>query len=250
MDEKVVLEEIKKLLSLCTVEERLSIFKDLRSEFGIHAIEKKLNTQAELILEAINRDDTGLTYRMLRGVIAEAAFEIEVLAKLKTIKDITPNGDLPYDYLLSHNRSNIKVQVKLQRSVESKPMVANQALKKYSSQMFVVETQKTRAGKDKSTNEDTRPYKFGEFDILAVSMQPSTKLWSKYMYTVANWLIPSTTDKNRIAKFQPVAFAANDDWTDDLITCIQWFESNIQKTIRYHHVANSADIPLFQKDKT
>ena len=28
----------------------------------------------------------------------------------------------------------------------------------------------------------TRPYRFGEFDILAVSMHPSTNDWNRFMY--------------------------------------------------------------------
>lgn len=228
-----ILDEIKTLLSKCSVEQRLFLFKELRHEFGIHAIEQKLNTQAELILEAINRDDTGLTYRMLRGVIAEAAFEIEVVSKLSGWKDNTPDGDLSYDYLLSYNSLNVKVQIKLQRSLGHKPMLASQALRKYSSSMFVVETQKTRAGKDKATNEDTRPYKFGEFDILAVSMQPSTGKWSSYMYTPSSWLLPSSADDTRIAKFQPIAMSSNEDWTDNFLTCVEWLQKGTKKTIKH-----------------
>lgn len=40
--------------------------------------------------------------------------------------------------------------------------------------MYVVETPRTRGGKDLTSGEDTRPYRYGEFDILAVSMHPST----------------------------------------------------------------------------
>jgi hypothetical protein len=231
MNEDQVLNEIKSLLSKCTVEQRMFLFKELRHEFGIHAIEQKLNTQAELILEAINRDDTGLTYRMLRGVIAEAAFEIEVVSKLTEWKDITPDGDLPFDYLLTDGDIKVTVQIKLQRSVDYKPMLASQALKKYSSNMFVVETQKTRAGKNKTTNEDTRPYRFGEFDILAVSMQPSTGNWSDYMYTVSSWLIPSGKDERHISKFQPIAKTSNDDWTDNFFECVKWLKKDVKKTI-------------------
>jgi hypothetical protein len=231
MDKRV--EEIRKLLSSCTTNQREIIFRELRKEFNIHPLEAKLATQAEIILEAINKDDKGLTFRMLRGVIAEAAFQIEIISKMKDWSDVTPMGDLPYDYLLRDSKGDVSVQVKLQRSKEFKPMYANEALKKFSSKQFVVETQKTRGGIDAETKEDTRPYKFGEFDILAVSTQPSTNAWSTFMYTVANWLLPMENDDSRILKFQPVSPVSNDDWTDNFATCIEWLRSGKKKRITF-----------------
>ncbi len=48
-------EEIQRLLQVCTFEQRRAVFDALRQEFPIHSIEAKLNTQAEVILEAISR---------------------------------------------------------------------------------------------------------------------------------------------------------------------------------------------------
>jgi len=120
MDKQV--EEIKELLAACTPTQREIIFKELRKEFNIHPLEAKLVTQAEIILEAINKDDKGLTFRMMRGVIAKAAFQIEVISKLENWADVTPEGDLPYDYLLRDENGEVSVQVKLQRSKDFKPM--------------------------------------------------------------------------------------------------------------------------------
>ena len=69
------IEHLLQLLQNCTTEERRAVFEHLRKEFPIHPLEERLNIEAEIILEAIARDDTGLTFRMMRGVIAEAAFE-------------------------------------------------------------------------------------------------------------------------------------------------------------------------------
>jgi hypothetical protein len=77
-----------------------------------------LNTEAEIILEAIQRSG-GLTLRMIRGVIAEAAFEIEVVEHLEGWRNVTPPGDLPYDFLLDDGQGAVRVQVKLQRSLSS-----------------------------------------------------------------------------------------------------------------------------------
>lgn len=222
--------EILELLQKCSPEQRQFIFKQLRNEIKIHPIENKLNIDAEIILEAINKDATGLTFRMMRGVIAEAAFEIEVVKNLKEWENITPTGDLPFDFLLRDNKGQVSIQVKLQRSVNYQPMMANQALKRFSQNLFVAETQKTRGGIDQA-GQDTRPYRFGDFNILAVSMHPSSGNWSDFMYTVSDWLIPTESGNAKILKFQPVATAPNTDWTNDFNTAINWYREGVKKTI-------------------
>jgi len=71
-------DEILKLLEECSSEERREIFNHLRKEFPIHPLEADLNTQAEVILEAMARS-SDLTMRGIRGIIAEAAFLVNVL---------------------------------------------------------------------------------------------------------------------------------------------------------------------------
>lgn len=227
------LQQIQLLLERCSPEQRRAIFERLRKEFPIHPVEARLNTKAEFILEAIARDQKGLTFRMMRGVIAEAAFETEVVQKLVGWKDETPSGDLPFDYKLSDESGAVRIQVKLQRSSAFIPMFANQAYRRFPSDMFVVETWKTRRGQKGVTNEQTRHYRFGEFDILAVSLQPSTKRWSDYMYTVERWLIPDDHDPSKILKFQPVSMLPNNDWTDSFEQCVEWFRSGLEKQIGY-----------------
>lgn len=131
-----IVSQILELLKHCSVQQREVIFQHLRKEFKIHPIESKLNIEAEIILEAINKDEKGLTLRMIRGVIAEAAFDIEVVKKLKNWKNETPQGDLPFDFLLNDGKGAVSIQVKLQRSKDLTPMMANQALKKFSENLF------------------------------------------------------------------------------------------------------------------
>ena len=69
------LERIRSLLEQCTALQRRAVFDELRKTILIHPVEAKLNTRAEIILEAISKDEKGLTFRMLRGVIAEAAID-------------------------------------------------------------------------------------------------------------------------------------------------------------------------------
>lgn len=232
----VDLKKINTLLSQCSPDERREMLRVLRKEFPIHDLERKLNTSAEVILEAIDRSPD-LTFRGVRGVIAEAAFKEYIINPMveRGWKDVPINGNPAFDFLLeTPSGLKVKIQVKMQRMKKKQPMRAIQANKKLfgaASEMWVVETQKTRGGKDSEGN-DTRPYRFGEFDIIAVSLHPSTNNWSKFCYTVANWFIPDPANTAKVFKFQPVAMNVNDDWTDRLETCVEWFESGVKKTIR------------------
>ncbi len=222
--------EIKRLLEVCTPAQRREIFHYLRREFPIHPLEDKLNTQAEIILEAIDMA-SDLTLRGIRGVIAEAAFRLNVVASLRTWRHETLQGDFPYDFLLRDESGDVRVQVKMQRLKDHRPMMANQGYRYLPNDMYVVETQRTRGGIDPQTQQQTRPYRFGEFDILAVSMHPSTNDWSSFMYTVADWLIPRPEDANLMLKFQPVAKTPNGSWTSDFNQCVSWLRSKIKKRI-------------------
>lgn len=223
-------DEIKQLLGQCTLEERLEIFGHLRIDFSIHEIEKELNTTAEVILAAIARSND-LIKRGIRGVIAEAAFETYVLNDLQGWEKISFQGDEPYDYLIRDSNGELRIQVKMQRLKDQKPMTANQAYRRLPTDMYVVETQRTRGGKDTMTGEDTRPYRYGEFDILAVSMYPSTKKWDSFMYTVATWLIPRPENTKLMLKFQPVSLKSDDNWTSNFETCVAWFRSGQKKKL-------------------
>jgi hypothetical protein len=99
---------------------------------------------------------------------------------------------------------------------------------------YDVEVQKTRTGKKRTprgavpsdpplTPTDTRPYPFGAFDILAVNMQPATKKWSEFRFTVGNWLLERPDSPSLIEIHQPVALIPDDAWTDNLATCLDWF---------------------------
>lgn len=216
-------EEIQQWLAKLTIAQREEVFRQLRPCFVIHPLERELHTKAEIILEAIQRARQ-LTLRMIRGVIAEAAFRAEVVAKLRGWKEIPSAGGLSYDYFLEDRKGRIRVQVKLQRSKSGQPMKRGN--------MYLVETQKTRGGKHRTSGKATRPYRFGEFDVLAVAMYPSTNRWDNFMYTVADWLIPDKNDPTTILKFQPVPSEPNEEWTDNFNFVVRWLRSGTKKTIR------------------
>lgn len=225
-----LIDQIKHLLNQCTEEQRREVFAILRAEFSIHPLEKRWNTSAEVILDAISRA-SDLTQRGVRGVIAEAAFKYNVLTKLPGWAGTELEGDHPYDFLLRDRVGEVRVQVKMQRLKGHVPMMASQGYRYLPADMYVVETQRTRGGRDPQTGEDTRPYRFGEFDILAVSMHPSTNDWARFMYTVAAWLLERPEDSKLMLKFQPVARRASENWTDSFESVVSWMRSGVKRRI-------------------
>ena len=224
------IERIKTALEESSEETRTAVFTWLREEQLIHPLEKEFGAPAEVILEAISRS-SDLTKRGVRGIIAEVTFKKGILDQLGTWQEVPAEEDTAYDFLLSQGERRVSIQVKMQRKRKQRPMKANDALRALSSEYFVVETQRTRGGRDPQTGEDTRPYRFGEFDILAVCMEPCTGDWNAFRYTVAKWLIPNPDSPRQILKFQPVALEPDEDWTDSLEECIEWASTPRVKTI-------------------
>jgi len=226
------LAQIKRLLEQCSVDERHALFRDLRSAFPIHQLEIVFGAPAEVVLEAIHRAPE-LTRRMIRGVIADAAFAQFILPAVANHgwKDVTPEGNHSFDYKLEDASGSVTVQVKLQRSEKGSPVVKDGQRYGFGPEVFMVEPQKTRGGTDKKSKRKTRPYRYEDFDILAVSLQPSTGRWDAFRYTLSRWLLPGH-EPGEIATMQPVAMRPNEYWTDDLVTASQWLRLN-QDTKRF-----------------
>lgn len=240
MTERV--QKIKAVLDDLTQEEATAVYEHLRPKLPKHALEAKWNISWDVILDAIQRS-RDITQRGVRGVIAEAIFEARVLPQLEDWEKESLNGDFPYDFKLRNRATGrvITIQVKLQRTENGIPLKKKRL---YPPETYVVEIQRTRTGtrrhgKKKSvipnepppTQTQTRPYKFGSFDILAVSMQPLTSDWTRFMYTVESWLIPRSGDKHLIDIMQPVNAAPNDVWTNRLDAAIEWALSGEKKVL-------------------
>lgn len=234
------LESIRRLLLNCTEAERRGIFDNLRATIQIHELENVFGAPAEVILEAIHRA-SDLTRWMLRGVIADAAFAKYVIPSLCLTgwRDAMPPGNHAFDHKVEDDTGAVTIQVKLQRStLADGPIITNgRKYRKTAAKMFLAELQRTRTGNRaadaaEGETEKTRPYRYGEFDVLAVSLQPSSpnREWSRFRYTVGNWLLPSE-GPNEIATYQPVSMIENDDWTDDFNTVARWFRSGQKKRI-------------------
>jgi hypothetical protein len=234
------LEVIKKLIEDCSTEERKAL-KAYLAMLLPHPLESEWGIDADTILSAINRS-SDLTKRGMRGIIAEAVFESEVVPSIAASgwEAVPITGDLSYDALFKKGQLSARVQIKLQRLEKGVPKLY---YPKYydTGSLYVVEVQKTRNG-EKTTTEKlqgsalevsttsavivkTRPYRFGDFDILAVNMHPSSGNWKNFRYTLGSWLLPRPNDESLIEVFQPVAATPNDVWTDDIAVCFGWLET-------------------------
>jgi hypothetical protein len=238
MSEKT--ESVEKLIESLTPSELQSLSSYLRSKLPKHALEEKWGISYELILDAIHRSQD-IVQRGVRGVIAEAVFEAKVLPTIRGWRSVPVTGDLPYDFNIKRDSDGreIKIQVKLQHTQKGVPLTRSL----FGPDTFVVEVQKTRSGTKRGRNEavspklsptalqKTRPYQFGDFDIIAVNMQPSTGDWTRFMYTVGSWLIPRRSYKKLIEIMQPVSPSRSDVWTDNIEECINWFLSGQRKIV-------------------
>jgi hypothetical protein len=233
------IEAISKLIDECPEQERRALKLYIQRRLP-HPLELEWGIDADTILSAISRS-SDLTKRGVRGIIAEAIFVNEIVPTIGISgwSVVEYVGDHPFDAMVAKGALEARIQVKLQRLEEGVPKLYYP--KHYDSgSLYVVEVQKTRTGEKRakrtlpgtestiSTTESitvsTRPYSFGDFDILAVNMHPSSGSWRDFRYTVANWLLPRTANAGLIDVFQPVASIPNDVWTDDLLTCLSWFE--------------------------
>lgn len=183
-----------------------------------HAFETTMNAKAEVIMEALSRAGA-LNVRAVRGVLSEATFFTKIVAHLQGWNDVTPPGDLPYDAALQDATDTVTVQVKLQRREKGLPLIKNGDA--------IVEVQRTRNGTKDGVA--TRPYRFGEFHILAVCMEPSHGSWESFMYAPERWLLPRKDDAALIQIMQPVSLVPDSIWTDDFQESVRRFRSGLPR---------------------
>ena len=236
------LDDVKALLDRMDEQQRRAAFAYLKSLLPLHPVEERLMISAEGMLDALDRAGD-FTVRMIRGVFAEAAFATDVLPKISERWRLIPTtGDPPYDFLLtdlpqgvdpeSAPESKVRLQVKMQRSEGKEPLHANEVWTtrvRWPATHYIVELQKSRKGERNGVS--TRPYRFGEFDVVAVSLGPSRGKWSVFTYTVARWLLPDPEDESHILVYQPVAPEDNDCWTSDFDLVVKWLREGGDRRI-------------------
>jgi len=123
--ESDIVSGVKEILAGAPDQDQSAVFEWLRETRKIHPLEDEFDAPAEVILEAVSRS-SDLTKRGVRGVIAEAIFKVEVVDKLENWHDVTPDGDYPYDFLLTNGKHEVSIQLKMQRLKAQRPMTANE----------------------------------------------------------------------------------------------------------------------------
>lgn len=206
-------EQLVQAVRLCTPEQKQRIFAEIRDSILIHELERTFNVRAEIILEAISRA-SDLTQRGVRGVIAETVFVLDLLPAATGWQSEPPVGNVSYDACVHKDGRRVRIQVKTQRRRAGEPMIQGGS--------YVVEVQRTRGGERAGIS--TRPYRFGEFDLLAVCMWASTGDWHSFLYAPAARLVADPSDKTIIKKFQAVPNYEKGDgdvWAKSLTTALE-----------------------------
>jgi hypothetical protein len=210
-------DDVERLLSQATPQQREQMLLLLRERYGIaiHRLENDWGTTAEVILEAIH-EAPDLIQRGVRGVLAEAIFRTVVVPQtLPSWRSEPVHNDEAYDLLLSHRSpglGRVRVQVKSQRKERQVPKIYRQQVGP--PPVYVVETQRTRNG----THPDgtsSRPYRFHDFDILAVCLHASSGRWEDFIYCAAPDLLPRRTDETLLEVLQPIYFDRPGIWSRD-----------------------------------
>jgi hypothetical protein len=143
----------------------------------------------------------------------------EVVRKLDGGRDVTPLGNHSYDVAVDDGHGVVRVQVKLQRQIKFQPWIRNG--------FGVVEIQRTRGGT--KNGKATRPYSFGEFDMIAVCMEPSNKVWNSFMYCPEKWLLPRPEAPDLILINQPLPLAPDEVWTANFKLAVERLRSGQQR---------------------
>ena len=213
-----MMDEIRRMLAECSAEQRHQIFEELKEAMPRHAFESRMNSSAAVILEALDRA-SDLSLRGIRGLIGEAIFVLEIVPALSGWKSERVTGDAAYDASLCDEVSSVTVQVKMQRREKGLALIKKGTA--------IVEVQRTRNGLRKG--KATRPYNFGEFDILAVCMEPSHGRWNSFHYAPERWLKPRAKDATLVQIMQPVSLVPDAVWTDDFSEAVRRLRSGLPR---------------------
>ena len=199
---------------------REEVFRWLLARHPVHPLEAELGADAEVILEAISRS-ADISKRGVRGLLAEAFFKLHLLDPDPTLEDVTSGEHAGYDFLIRRAGRDWRCEVKLARLEKGKLKTpSKRALKSLPAGRYAVaEVWRTRSGKDKD-GEKTRPYRFDEFDLLAVSLHPATGEWREFAFIPAAGLQAWPNDATRIGRYQPVSLDGSAGWRSHLHECL------------------------------
>lgn len=217
---KIKDEDFEKLLLIlrrCDKTQLNILSKKLNIDSYYHPIEDIIKVKPDILLNALMRSSY-ITLNGIRGIIAESTFNDILDKSFKSFKSLPTGAENPYDFLLEDTLGQIRVQIKLQRKLDNLPWIRKNG-------HAVVETYKTRSGKNKD-GESTRPYRYGEFDLLGVCMEPSHGRWDSFLYIPQKFLEPDKINFKYLNKYQSVPLTPKDNWNNNLKESIDLFRKD------------------------
>jgi hypothetical protein len=220
---KIKDEDFNKLLLIlkkCNKSQLDVLCKHLNIKPFTHPIEKLINVKAEILLNSLVRSSY-ITLNGIRGIIAESTFNDIVVKNSKRWRDIPAGAQNPYDFILEDDIGQVRIQIKLQRKVDNLPWIRKDGC-------AVVETYRTRSGKTKE-GESSRPYRYGEFDLLGVCMEPSEGTWESFLYIPQKYLECEKGNIKFLNKLQSVPLTPKDNWTASLDEAVELFRKDPSK---------------------
>lgn len=193
--------------------------------------------EARTILEAVRRISRP-TKGKVRRTIAEAILKKLIVPSLSDCgwKLRGPQaGNPPCDLLLERDSLLARIDfallqpatTKFKRTYRAHHSEGAHGLEVKKSQLRVKGTKGIEiGGARRSVPADTahgRSYTFDEFDILAVNIQAATYRWLDFRYTLSGRLRPHPIHPSLINVIQSVPLTPNEEWTDDLSACLEWY---------------------------
>jgi hypothetical protein len=196
-----------------------------RRHTPIHRLETEWGATAEVILEAIY-EAPDLIQRGVRGVLAEAIFRKVVVPQRLPVWTSEPvENDEAYDLLLTHPRwGRVRVQVKSQRKEKQVPKIYRGLVGP--PPVYVVETQRTRNG-TLPDGSPSRPYRFHEFDVIAVCLHASSGNWEDFIFCATGDLLPRRTNPNWLEVIQPIYLDRPQKWFRDFEALVAYKNPNL-----------------------
>lgn len=180
-----------------------------------NSTQNQLHVKPEILLDALNFANE-FTFRNLRGLISEYYLR-QRLIKNGFVLLPTEQND-PFDFKIEKNNKIFTIQLKLQRQSAGQPIFTQDISKKLPAGFYVSEIQRCRNGFDRK-GFSTRPYKFTDFDILAVCLEPVTKDWHDFTFCLTSNLLADPKHPSNIFKYQ--AIELNQCWNREIEECIK-----------------------------
>lgn len=173
-----------------------------------HPLERDLNASASDILSAIQKGFRAIVD--VKGKLAEFFFnkQLEGLRRARVIEEFTwSDKDGQPDFFVRFRGRQLRIECK---NIRSKELFKTPPA-------YKVELQKTRNSKD-GTN--TRGYKHGEFELLAVCLFNHTGKW-EYLYVCTKRLERRGDQREFLKIMQKVPFTATGPWKATLLEALK-----------------------------